>query len=41
LGNIAMILGRKIRWDPKTEQILDDPTASRMLSRTMRGHWKL
>ena len=41
LGNIAMILARKIRWNPKTEQIIDDPAASRMLSRTMRGQWRL
>jgi len=41
LGNIAMILGRKIRWDPEREQILDDPEASRMLSRPMREPWYL
>jgi predicted dehydrogenase len=39
LGNIAMILGRAIRWDPKQEQIINDSTASRMLSRTMRSPW--
>ena len=39
LGNIAMQLGRKIRWDPKTEQILDDAEASRKLCRTMRAPW--
>jgi hypothetical protein len=36
-----MILGRKIRWDPKREQIIDDLTASRMLSRAMRSPWHL
>jgi len=41
LGNIAMLLGRKIRWDPKREQIISDPTASRMLSRAMRSPWRL
>ena len=41
LGNIAMILGRKVRWDPDREEILDDPTASRMLSRTMRSPWHI
>jgi len=39
LGNIAMTLGRKIRWDPKNEQIIGNPTASRMLSRAMRSPW--
>jgi len=39
LGNIAMILGRKIHWDAGREVILDDPAASRMLSRPMRSPW--
>ncbi|MHC4597095.1 MAG: Gfo/Idh/MocA family protein, partial [Planctomycetota bacterium] len=41
LGNIAMLLGRKIRWNPKRERIIDDPAASRMLSRAMRNPWHL
>ncbi len=41
LGNISMRLGRPIRWDPATETIADDPTASRMLDRAMRGPWSL
>jgi len=42
LGNIAMRLGReKLRWDPKTEQILDDSEASKMLTREYRGPWTL
>jgi len=41
LGNIAMLIGRKIRWDPKNEQIIDDSIAMRMLSRTMRSPWHL
>ena len=41
LGNIAMILGRKIRWDPKRECIVDDDSANRMLSRTWRSPWHL
>jgi len=40
LGNIAMLLGRPIRWDPRTEQILGDPVASRMLTRPMREPWR-
>jgi predicted dehydrogenase len=41
LGNIAMLLGRKIRWDPKTERIPDDPEASRKLVRAMRAPWHI
>lgn len=37
LANIAIRLGRtKIAWDPATERIDGDPTASSMLSRPMR-----
>ncbi|GAH64292.1 unnamed protein product, partial [marine sediment metagenome] len=39
LGNIAMILGRPVRWDPAAEEIIDDPTAARMLTRPMRSPW--
>jgi len=39
LGNIAMLLGRAIRWDPKREQIINDPSATRMLGRPMRSPW--
>ncbi len=41
LGNIAMKLHRKIRWDPKQEQILGDDEAAKMLSRPMRAPWTL
>jgi len=41
LGNIAMKLGRKIRWDPKREQIIDDPEAAEMLRRPMRPPWTI
>jgi predicted dehydrogenase len=41
LGQIAMLLGRKLRFDPDTEQIIDDPAASRMLGKAMRGPWTL
>lgn len=36
LVNIAMRLGRKIRWDPGREQIVDDPEASTWLRRPQR-----
>jgi predicted dehydrogenase len=42
LGNIAMRLGRKsLRWDPRTEQIIGDDEASKMLSRPYRQRWTL
>lgn len=41
LGNIAMRLGRKIRWDPANERIIGDPTAERMLSRPLRSPWRV
>ncbi|MHC4330131.1 MAG: Gfo/Idh/MocA family protein [Planctomycetota bacterium] len=41
LGNIAMILGRRIRWDPKYEQAIDDPSTNRMIDRAMRSPWRL
>ena len=41
LGNIAMILDRKIRWNPKRECIVNDESAHRMLSRTLRSPWHL
>ena len=39
VGNIAMELGRKMRWDPDEEEFLDDETANRMRSRAMREPW--
>jgi len=41
LGNIALRLGRKLKWDPASEQVLNDVEANKMLSRPMRGPWKL
>ena len=41
LGQIAMLTGRKIRWDPDKEKILEDPGAERLLSRPMRSPWRL
>ena len=42
LGNIAMRLKReKLRWDPRTEQIIGDDEAAKMLSRSHRAPWTL
>jgi predicted dehydrogenase len=41
IGNILMLLGRKLRWDPEKEQFINDEQANRMLSRAMRSPWHL
>ena len=41
LGQIAMLLGCKIRFNPETEEIVGDATATRMLGRPMRSPWHL
>jgi len=41
LGNIAMRLGRKLRWDPERERFIDDPEADRWISKPMRAPWHL
>lgn len=40
LGLIAMLTGRKIKWNAKQEKILGDSAASRWLSRPYRKPWK-
>jgi hypothetical protein len=39
LGNIAMKLNRKIRFDPEKEQIIGDEEANAMLDRPLRQPW--
>jgi len=39
LVNIAMLTGRKLKWDPVKEQITNDPDANKMLARPMRKPW--
>jgi len=41
IGNIAMLLGRKLTWDPSTETFTDDDAANAMLSREQREPWTL
>lgn len=41
LGLIAMLAGRKIRFDPETETIEGDDIAARMLGNAMRSPWVL
>ena len=41
LGNIAMRLECKVRWDPDGERIVDNPEADRLLDRAMRKPWHM
>lgn len=38
---IAMMTGRKIRWDVQTEKIIGDSEASAMMTREYRAPWKM
>lgn len=40
LGNIAIKLGRTLRWDPATETFPSDPEANRLVDRPSRDDWK-
>ena len=41
LGDIAMQLERKLKWDPDNEQFVNDPEANNMLRRLYRAPWYL
>ena len=41
LAEIAMLTGRKLKWDPEKQVFPDDPYANRLLRRPFRGPWKL
>lgn len=41
LGLIAMLVGRKIKWDSAKEEIVDDSEATKLMSRAYRSPWKL
>ncbi|MFC1738253.1 Gfo/Idh/MocA family protein [Planctomycetota bacterium] len=41
LGEIAMLTGRKLKWNPEKERFINDPDADRHLSRSMRSPWHL
>jgi hypothetical protein len=41
LGNIAMRLGRSLRWDPETEQFVDDAEANGWLKREQRAGYEV
>jgi predicted dehydrogenase len=41
LSDIVVRTGRPIKWDPKTEKIIDNPDAERYTTRAMRSPWTL
>ncbi len=41
LGWASIRAGHKLTWDPKTERLLNDPSAERFLSRVPRAPWTL
>jgi len=41
LSDVAIRLGRKLRWDPARQRFVNDDEANRMLSRAMRPPWRL
>lgn len=41
LTNIALLTGKPLKWDPKTERVTNNPEADRTLSRPMRSPWHL
>ncbi|MEX0712032.1 MAG: Gfo/Idh/MocA family oxidoreductase [Pirellulales bacterium] len=41
LGNIAMRLGRELRWDPEKEQFVNDDQANLLVGKPMRAPWHL
>lgn len=41
LGEISMLTGQTIKWDPEKEEIIGNPMASRLLSRPYRKPWEL
>ena len=41
LCNIAIRVGRKIRWDPVKEHVIGDEVANRLVDIPMRAPWHL
>jgi predicted dehydrogenase len=41
LSDIAVRLGRKLKWNPGKEEFINDEQATRMLTRSMRSPWRL
>jgi predicted dehydrogenase len=41
LGNLSLVLGRKLQWDPVRQEIKNDPAAHRLMSRPQRYPYHL
>jgi predicted dehydrogenase len=41
LGNLSMLLGRKLKWDPVRQEIIGDEQARRLMSRPQRHPYSL
>ncbi len=41
LGNISMLLGRPVKWDPRKEKFINDAAADQMITRPMRAPWRV
>ena len=41
LGLIALLTGRKVKWDLEKEEFINDPEAQRLVHRPMRSPWRL
>ncbi|MBN2130758.1 MAG: Gfo/Idh/MocA family oxidoreductase [Sedimentisphaerales bacterium] len=41
LDDIAIRLGRKLRWNPQREEFVNDDQANRLLARPLRSPWRL
>ena len=41
VGMVAMMVGRKIKWDPDKEQVIGDEVANRLIGRAQREPWQL
>ncbi|MEI8191865.1 MAG: Gfo/Idh/MocA family oxidoreductase [candidate division NC10 bacterium] len=41
LSDIAIRLGRPVKWDPETERIIVDEEAAKRLDRTLREPWRM
>ena len=41
IGNISMLLGRKLQWNPDKERFVDDAEADKMLGREQREPWTI
>jgi hypothetical protein len=41
MANIALLVGRKVRWDPSKQDFINDETASAMRGRKQRNAYSI